>query len=117
MYRKYIEKPFNKQTWDCAHLASKYLKDNIKLDTTIPDNYSRDYEQHEAYEKLMDGFTKMGFVVVDDTCYKEGDLIISKNTYTCWVCVNEKLAISIRSIKFIKRIIDNSTHLRHGSLL
>lgn len=118
MYEKYLIKDFNKQTFDCCHLATEFLNNNFEIDTSVIDNYSREYNIKQSYNCIIDGFTKNDFVEVDDK-YKKGDIIVTE-TITgggCWVCVDDTKAITIRRIKEIDNIINKKNHLRHKSLL
>ena len=116
MYEKYLIKDFDRQHYDCCHVASNFIKDNFKIDMTIVDNYSREYSPDQAYNCMMDAFSKNNFVEVAGSC-KKGDLLIVKKNMCCYVCVDEKIALSVRKIVHISKISQRATHLRHRSLL
>lgn len=117
MYKKYLTKELNREKYDCCHLASEFLNDNFEIDTSIIDNYSRVYDIRRAYDCIIDGFTKNDFVEVTGD-YQKGDIIVIRRPMgTCYVCVDNKTALTIQKQVLISEIVGIVNHLRHRSLL
>lgn len=117
MYEKYLSKKLDLMNFDCCHLASEFLNDNFEIDTSIIDNYSRVYSKHAAYNCIIDGFTKNDFIEVSGD-YQRGDIIVAKHPYgCCYVCVDDKTALTVQKQVLISEIIGICNHLRHRSLL
>lgn len=117
MYAKYLSKKPNKETFDCCHLASEFLNDNFEIDTSIIDNYPRIYARENVYDCIIDGFTKNDFVEVADN-YRKGDILITRRGGgCCYVCVDDKTALTIQKQVLISEMEVIRNHLRHKSLL
>lgn len=117
MYEKYLSKKLDVKNFDCCHLASEFLNDNFEIDMSIVDNYPRVYTRDTAYDCIIDGFTKNGFVEVTGG-YQKGDVIVAINPYArCYICVDDKTALTIKEQATISEIKEVRNHLRHRSLL
>lgn len=122
MYKKYLLKSFNPQTFDCAHLAALFIRNELGIDTNGMDLVSRKYNPSEAGKCIYEGMLQNGMIEVNDG-HQKGDVLIyynENNCGCCAVCIDDKIALIMRRKSMaihINRLLNIKHHLRHKSLL
>ena len=122
MYTKFLLKPFNHETFDCAHLAALYIRSEFDINTDGMDAVSREYDPIKAGECIYKGMIENNMIEVTDN-YKKGDVLIyypNSIGGCCAVCVDDKIALIMGKKSMathINRLPNIKYHLRHKFLM
>lgn len=121
--KEFLEIYLREKQFDCCHLANKYLREVVGLDTRF-DEVSRNYDIRMEEQYICEGLVANGMIELPlGSEFHQGDVIVYAadfGRFCVATCVDGVTALVMKRksmLTHIERIENKKHHFRHMSLI